>query len=103
MVHLLTPAQGGALLTIRVTPKASRARLGAAATVAAGRPVLKAWVTAPPADGAANRALIELVSGALDLPKCDVEIRRGHSDRTKTLFIEGDAGELAQRLKKALG
>ena len=103
MVHLLTPARGGALLTIRVTPKASRARLGEAATDASGKPVLKAWVTAPPADGAANRALIELVSDALDLPKCDIEIRRGLSDRTKTLFIGGDASELARRLEKALG
>jgi uncharacterized protein YggU (UPF0235/DUF167 family) len=100
---LLTPAAGGAFLTIRLTPRASRARLGEAATDVGGKSVLKAWVTAPPAAGAANRALVELVSDALDLPKCDIEIRRGLSDRTKTLFIEGDAGELAKRLEKALG
>jgi uncharacterized protein YggU (UPF0235/DUF167 family) len=102
LVHLLTPTQGGALLTIRLTPRASRARLGEPGTDAAGKPQLKAWVTAPPADGAANRALLELISDALDVPKCDIEIRRGLTDRTKTLFIEGDAEALARRLDKVV-
>lgn len=102
MKRVLTPAQGGVLLTVRLTPKASRARLGEVTTDAAGKSQLKAWVTAPPSDGAANRALLELVSDALDVPKCDVEIRRGLTDRTKTLFIEGDAEALARRLEKVL-
>jgi uncharacterized protein len=102
LVHLLTPAAGGALLTIHLTPRSSRARLGRPEADAAGRLRLKAWVTAPPADGAANRALVELVADALDLPKCDIEIRRGRGDRTKTLYIEGDAAEIARRLKDAL-
>lgn len=102
MVHLLKPAQGGAFLTVHLTPRASRTRLGKAEADAAGQPRLKAWVNAPPADGAANRALVELIADALDLPKCDIEIRRGLTDRTKTLFIEGDAASIAQRLQKAL-
>lgn len=103
MASLLTPAPGGALLTVHLTPRSSRARLGKPEADAAGRPRLKAWVTRPPAEGAANRALIELISDALDVPKRDIEIRRGLTDRTKTLFIEGDAGELARRLEKVLG
>ncbi len=102
MTSLLTPAPGGVLLTVRLTPKASRARLGDVRRDTAGKPQLKAWVTAAPSDGAANRALVELVSDALDVPKCDIEIRRGLSDRTKTLFIEGDAEALARRLETAL-
>ena len=102
MVHFLKPAEGGALLTVHLTPRASRRRLGKPEADAAGALRLKAWVNAPPADGAANRALIELISDALDLPKCDIEIRRGLTDRTKTLFIEGDAEAIARRLEKAL-
>ena len=102
MASPLTPTAGGALLTVRLTPKASRARIGAAEVDAAGKTQLKAWVTAPPVDGAANQALIELISDALDLPKCDIEIRRGLTDRTKTLYIEGDAAAIAARLEKAL-
>ena len=102
MVHLLIPAEGGAFLTVHLTPRASRARLGEAEADAAGKLRLKAWVTAPPAEGAANRALVELISDALDVPKCDIEIRRGLSSRTKTLFIEGDAKDLARRLEKSL-
>ena len=101
-MSLLAPAAGGALLTVRLTPKAGRARIGEARVDAAGRPQLKAWVTAPPVDGAANQALVELISDALDVPKCSIEIRRGMSGRTKTLFIEGDAADIARRLKAAL-
>jgi uncharacterized protein YggU (UPF0235/DUF167 family) len=103
LVPVLTAAPGGALLTVHLTPKASRARLGKPEPDAAGRLRLKAWVTKPPADGAANRALVELIADALDLPKCDIEIRRGLTDRTKALFIEGDPADLARRLEKVLG
>lgn len=102
LASVLAPVPGGALLTVHLTPKASRARIGRPEADAAGRPRLKAWVTKPPADGAANRALVELIADAFDVPRCAIEIRRGMTDRTKTLFIEGDAGALAARLEKVL-
>ena len=46
-------------------------------------------VTAPPVDSAANAAVIDLLSSALDLPKRAIRIVRGETSRTKQLEIDG--------------
>ena len=46
-------------------------------------------VTAPPVDSAANEAVVELLSSALDIPKRDITIVRGESSRTKQVAITG--------------
>lgn len=69
-------------LRIRVTPKSSRNR------VEPGTP-LKVYVTAPPADGEANRAVVETLSKALGVPKSRLEIVSGHSGRDKTVAVQG--------------
>ncbi len=69
-------------LKVRVQPKASRARV----VVDAGR--VKVLVTAPPADGLANRMVCECVADSLGLPKSRVKIRSGDHSRDKTLLLE---------------
>lgn len=44
---------------------------------------------APPVDGAANTALIELLADKLGVPKRAVRIVAGQSSRGKTVEIEG--------------
>jgi uncharacterized protein len=51
--------------------------------------VLKARLTAPPVDGAANEALIALLAERLGLPKRDIRIVRGATSRRKTVEIAG--------------
>jgi len=51
--------------------------------------VLLLKVTAPPVDSAANAAVIDLLSSALDLPKRAVQIMRGEASRQKHVRIEG--------------
>jgi uncharacterized protein YggU (UPF0235/DUF167 family) len=46
-------------------------------------------LTAPPVDGAANQALIVLLSDILGLPKRNINIIRGTSGRLKTVEITG--------------
>lgn len=69
---------------ILVQPRASRARLGPRHD---GR--IKVSVTAPPVDGEANAAVIELVAKSLGVPKHAVEVIAGASSRRKTLRITG--------------
>jgi uncharacterized protein (TIGR00251 family) len=45
-------------------------------------------VTAPPADGAANERLVELLADYFDRPKSAVAIVRGASARVKLVDIE---------------
>jgi len=72
------------ILRVRVVPRAARARLTREDD---GR--LRAHITAPPVDGAANRALIALLSEALDVPKRDIAITRGEHGRDKLVAISG--------------
>ncbi|UKK83682.1 DUF167 domain-containing protein [Sphingopyxis sp. BSN-002] len=44
-------------------------------------------VTAPPADGAANDAVIALLAAALDRPRRDLSLLRGASSRIKLIGI----------------
>jgi uncharacterized protein (TIGR00251 family) len=69
---------------ILVQPRASRAKIG---PVHDGR--IKIAVTAPPVDGEANTAVIELVAKRLGISRSSIEIVAGTSSRRKTLQITG--------------
>ena len=48
---------------------------------------LRVYVTAPPEDGRANRALIKLLSKELNIPKSKIEIIKGERGREKIIKI----------------
>lgn len=50
---------------------------------------LRIRVTAPPADGSANAAVISLLADVLGVAKSAVSIERGLTSRTKTIRIDG--------------
>jgi uncharacterized protein (TIGR00251 family) len=79
---------------ILVQPRASRAKIG---PMHDGR--LKIAVTAPPVDGEANAAVIELVAKQLGIARASVEIVAGASSRRKTLRI---ANVTAQQIEELL-
>jgi uncharacterized protein len=61
--------------------------------------MLKARLTAPPVDGAANRALIALLADRLHIPKRAIAITHGATSRLKTVEITGlTLDELRSRL-----
>jgi uncharacterized protein len=63
----------------------------------------KVRVTAPPEDGRANDAVLDLLSKRLDLPRRSLSIVSGHSSREKVVLLEGiDRAESEQRLEGAL-
>jgi len=47
-------------------------------------------VTAPPADGAANEAVLRLLAAALDRPRRDLTLLRGATARIKLVGIAPD-------------
>ncbi len=79
----------GISLSVRVTPKASREAIGGKDGVFAIR------LTAPPVDGAANKALVKCLSKAFKVAKRDVVIEAGDTARTKRIFLSGDPQALA--------
>lgn len=70
-------------LRVRVQPRASRNAIEKSAEG------LKVWVSAPPTDGQANRAVEELVAKAMGLAKSRVRVIRGETSREKVLEVEG--------------
>ncbi|MCZ7593376.1 MAG: DUF167 domain-containing protein [Kiritimatiellae bacterium] len=75
----------GVRLTIRVVPRGSR-------TAVAGLhgDALKIRLQAPPVDGAANEALIKFLADTLDVPRSSIQLVRGHTGRSKEIWISGD-------------
>jgi uncharacterized protein (TIGR00251 family) len=87
----------GIELDVWVVPRASKPGLG---------PLhgdkLRAAVSAPPVEGAANEALRRLVAEALGVARSAVAVERGASGRKKTLRVSGDPAMLLP-LARALG
>lgn len=72
-----------------MTPKGGRDAVDGWTTDEAGRSVLKVRVSAAPADGAANAAVIALVAKALKVSRSAVRIASGETARVKRLEIDG--------------
>ena len=68
---------------VRAHPRSSRARLRWD-----GR-TLQVWVTAAPAEGAANLALIAAIADWLEIPRSAVRILAGQHGRTKVVEVYG--------------
>jgi hypothetical protein len=84
---------GGVAVDILVQPRASRSRIG---PLHGDR--LKVAVTAPPVEGAANQAVIELFARRLRLPRRAIEVIAGAGSRRKTIAIAGASAEAIERL-----
>jgi uncharacterized protein YggU (UPF0235/DUF167 family) len=81
-------------LTVRVIPRSSRN------AIAWEQGVLKARLTAPPVDGAANDALVALLAQRLGLPKRSISIAHGATSKQKIVEITGmTEAEVAARLQ----
>ena len=72
-------------MEIRVVPRASRDEL--AGFDDTGR--LKVRLTAPPVNGAANRALVKLLAKKLGVARGAVTVVRGETSRNKLVEIDG--------------
>jgi uncharacterized protein len=89
-------------VAIRLTPRARTDRLDGIVRTADGAPVLKASVTAPPAEGRANDALLALLAKNLGVPRRDLALVGGAKSRNKTVQVAGDPAELLKRLAALL-
>lgn len=83
-----------ARVTVRVQPKASKNEVTGWQDGA-----LRVRLTAPPVDGAANKALVDFLADVLGVRRAEVRIVAGDKSRTKTLeVISLTEAELAARL-----
>jgi len=93
----ISVAPTGVRVAVRLTPRASAARIGG---VADGK--LKVAVNAPPVDNEANEALLRLLAKQWRLPRRDLSIVAGATSRNKTVHVAGDPAQLMARLAPLL-
>lgn len=82
---------------VKLAPKAAADRIGPIHASDTGA-VLKVAVTAAPERGRANAAMIALLAKAWGVPKTSVAVIKGETDRTKVLFVSGDADALLAKM-----
>ena len=89
----ITEANGRVRFSVHVQPRAS-----ASEVVGIHREALKVRIAAPPADGAANAALMEFFAKLFRVGRRDVRIVAGESSRSKIVEIDGIAARVVQDL-----
>jgi len=81
------------LVTVRVAPRAAGDLVGGERDGA-----LLVRVTAAPADGKANAAVLRILAKALDVPPWEVRLVRGATAHTKVLSLPASAEAALRRL-----
>lgn len=84
----------GVLLHIKVTPNASRNKIGKILD-----DNLKIYVTALPENGQANKVVIKLLSECLNMGRNDISISQGLTSQYKVVSIVGDKENIVKALQ----
>lgn len=93
MIFAAAPG-GGTFIRVQVQPRAARTEIAGPHGDA-----IRIRLAAPPVEGAANEALIRLLSSRLGVPRAAVSIRSGQGGRRKVVAVAGlGPGEAARRL-----
>ncbi len=97
-LSFLSAASGGVDIAVHAQPRASRSRV---VGEHGGR--LKVSLAAPPVDGEANQALVELLADLLQVPRRQVAVVQGQTGKRKVVRAQGVALQAAEAaLAKAL-
>ena len=90
----LSPTPDGVRIALKVIPGASRDRVAGVLGDA-----LKVAVSKPPEAGAANKAVVQLLAGALHVPHGQIEVVKGRTSPRKEVLVRGIAlDELRRRV-----
>jgi uncharacterized protein (TIGR00251 family) len=83
---LITHSEKDGSLTfkVQVVPRASRSEI-----VGEHNGALRVRLAAPPVDGAANEELVRILARALAVSRSAIEIKSGHSSKTKQVHVTG--------------
>lgn len=95
---MLTVGRDAVRLTLRVQPRAARSRV-----IGRQGDAVKVQVAAPPVEGAANAAVIELIASWVGVPRRAVELVHGERGRDKVVAVSAtDPPALARRIEALL-
>ena len=78
--------KNGTVICVRVNPKSSRDEIDGWIEDGAGRVYLKVQVRAVPENGAANKAVCQVMAKTLGVPKSSVSVVSGDASRIKQVL-----------------
>ena len=84
MALTVSEREAGVRFTVRVQPRASRSEV-----CGVHGDALKVRISAPPVDGAANDALVDLLAESLGVARRAVRIVAGATGRSKVVDVDG--------------
>ena len=87
------------ILAVRVTPRSAKPGIGGWREGTDGRMELEIRVAEPPADGAANAAVLKLLARKLGLPKGSIQIVSGETSRHKRIALSIDEADLGRLIE----
>jgi uncharacterized protein (TIGR00251 family) len=93
---LIHSTDAGVEIDVRVIPRAGKSEMAGERD---GRLLIR--VAAPPVEGAANDAIIELLAKLLDCPRRAVRIVAGGKSRSKRVAVSGVTPDEVRRLLRA--
>ncbi|MBN9542532.1 MAG: DUF167 domain-containing protein [Alphaproteobacteria bacterium] len=76
------------LLKIKVSPGASKNKIGKIENDADNKPFLKIYISTPPVDGKANKYLVKFLADNLNISASKIKIISGLTSKIKTIQIE---------------
>ena len=98
----LSGAPDGVRVAVRLSPRGRGDRVEGVVRGADGAAALQVSVTAPPADGRANDALLRLLAKEWGLARRDLAIVAGLKSRNKLVHVGGDPAFLLAKLARVL-
>lgn len=93
---MLRITEQGVFLTIKIVPNSSKN------DIIVDEDCVKIKVTAQPVENKANKALIELLSKRLKVPKTKIEITKGLTSKEKTVLLQVTDSEKQNEIKMIL-
>ncbi len=96
--HGIETTSTGVTIKVYVAPRASSNKV-----VGAHNGAIKVALTAPPVEGAANKALLEFLAKMLGVPTGAVQLASGETSRNKIVRVSGITAEAALQKLQASG
>ncbi len=103
MGELFEPHKKGLMIRVRISPNSSSCAVNGVMDSADGSKLLKISLKSVPEKGKANKELIDFLAQKMRIPKIDIELVSGETQRVKKILLYGDAKALKVQLFNWLG
>ena len=103
MSELFELHKKGLMIRVRISPNSSSCAVNGVMEAADGTKLLKISLKSVPEKGKANKELIDFLAQKMRIPKIDIELVSGETQRVKKILFYGEAKALKAQLFKWLG